>query len=71
MTEEMMNLYLEYKPTRVKITLDYPYVQINKAIINLEEETIEGQEDTDTDKLRDWLRRYGIKIYTSRGFKSL
>lgn len=49
----------------------YPKIHLNAAIIDVVERTIIGQEDDWTDKLRDWLRRHGIKIYTDRGFKSL
>ena len=53
------------------IDYNYPNVGINDAVINLETERITGTEDDDTDKFRDFLRRYGIRIYTKRPFKSL
>jgi acetyltransferase-like isoleucine patch superfamily enzyme len=49
----------------------YPIIQINKAELNIVNQTIKGEEDFDTDNLRDFLRRYGIRIYTSRPFGRL
>lgn len=53
------------------ISTDYPLIKLSRAMINVETCQIYGKEDDVTDTLRDYLRRYGIKIYTSRGFKSL
>lgn len=53
------------------IDYNFPIVAINDVVINLEDQTLTGTEDEDTDKFRDFLRRYGIRIYTKRPFKSL
>jgi acetyltransferase-like isoleucine patch superfamily enzyme len=54
-----------------EVTYEFPFVRINEAEIDLLEKRIVGKEDETTDKLRDHLRRYGIKIYTERPFLSL
>ena len=36
--------------------------------VNLETFAYEGLEDEDTDDLRDYLRKWGIRVYTPRGF---
>jgi acetyltransferase-like isoleucine patch superfamily enzyme len=49
----------------------YPEVRVKEVTINVETKTLVGHEDEDTDKFRDFLRRYGIRIYTERPFLSL
>ena len=49
-------------------TLTYPKIFCKNAVVDLEEKTINGTEDSETDDLRDFLRRNGIRIYTSRPF---
>ena len=53
------------------VSIIYPNIQINDFIINLETQSYKGKECKCSDDLRDYLRRYGIRIYTSRPFKSL
>lgn len=50
---------------------DYPNIYIDDAVIDVKAKTIKGIETTRTDKLRDFLRRYGIRIYTERPFVSI
>ena len=54
-----------------KLEFDYPFITIDDALINVETKTLIGTETITTDKLRDFLRRYGIRIYTERPFISL
>ncbi len=54
-----------------KFEYNFPVVQINNAIINVVTRTLIGEEDECTDRFRDFIRRYGIKIYTGRPFLSL
>lgn len=54
-----------------QIWWEYPLIRIGKVEIDLENKTLKGEEDNLSDMFRDYLRRYGIKIYTPRGFKSL
>lgn len=45
----------------------YPCVWVDQVIIDVEAMTLEGTETTDSDKLRDLLRRYGIRVYSEIG----
>ena len=53
-----------------KLRLDYPLLYFKEMIINLETFEYSGIEDDETDDLRDFLRKWGIRIYTTRNFKS-
>jgi acetyltransferase-like isoleucine patch superfamily enzyme len=57
--------------TKCSIRYGYPLVYLNGSIINVETKEITGEENIVTDMFRDHLRRFGIKIYTPRGFKSV
>lgn len=57
--------------TSVPAVWDYPVINTEDATINVETKEIIGIETETTDKLRDFLRRYGIRIYTERPFLSL
>jgi len=52
------------------IKVDYPYIEINEFRINVETFKYEGTEDEETDDFRDYIRKWGIRIYTHRSFKS-
>jgi len=52
------------------IIFDYPLIIIGEFKLNVENNTYEGKENEDTDDLRDYLRKWGIRIYTTRPFKS-
>jgi len=52
------------------IRISYPYIQINDFRINVETFRYEGIEDGKTDDFRDYIRKWGIRIYTKRPFKS-
>jgi len=46
---------------------DYPFIYIEEAIINVDTMTLQGTETIGSDKLRDLLRRYGIRVYSVIG----
>jgi acetyltransferase-like isoleucine patch superfamily enzyme len=46
----------------------FPVVEINSFTVNLLTREFSGEEDEVTVKFRDHLRRYGIRIYTDKGF---
>lgn len=46
---------------------NYPFICIEEAVINVDTMTLEGTETVGSDKLRDLLRRYGIRIYSEIG----
>jgi acetyltransferase-like isoleucine patch superfamily enzyme len=47
----------------------YPLVTINDLTINVDTLTCEGEHDEITDAFRDFIRRYGIRIFHKRGFE--
>lgn len=53
-----------------KITIDYPFVIMNNFKFNAETFEYWGEEDIETDDLRDYIRKFGIRIYTKRPFIS-
>lgn len=59
-----------YHNINPNIMLDYPNIKINDFVINVETFEFEGIEDSETDDFRDFIRKYGIRIYTSRPFVS-
>lgn len=72
--EMMTNILHRYNllsPLYKKFEFDYPFILLDDTTINLETKQITGTENLETDKLRDYLRRYGIRIYTERPFVSL
>lgn len=52
------------------IIVDYPHVTICDFRINVETFDYEGTENHITDDFRDYIRKWGIRIYTERPFKS-
>lgn len=52
------------------IVLSYPFIHVNKFTINVETLASYGIEDYATDDFRDYIRKWGIRIYTKRPFKS-
>lgn len=51
-----------------QLKLEYPLLRFKDFTVNLETFACEGLEDEDTDDLRDYLRKWGIRVYTRRGF---
>lgn len=52
------------------IKIDYPFIQLNNFRFNVETYHYWGDEDEETDDLRDYIRKWGIRIYTGRQFNS-
>jgi acetyltransferase-like isoleucine patch superfamily enzyme len=54
-----------------KIKWDYPYIDYSQGelVIDVDMEDCYGNENDETDRLRNYLRKYGIRIYTERPFK--
>ncbi|MBI4648413.1 MAG: acyltransferase [Bacteroidia bacterium] len=70
---EIVNNYAavaKYHQINPKIKIDFPYININNFRFNVETFEYEGIEDIETDDFRDYIRRWGIRIYTERPFKS-
>lgn len=53
-----------------RLRLEYPMLRFRDFALNMETFEYDGVEDEDTDDLRDYLRKFGIRIYTRRGFTS-
>lgn len=53
-----------------KMQLDYPKLRFKDFLMDLETFECFGDEDAETDDLRDYLRKWGIRLYTERGFAS-
>jgi acetyltransferase-like isoleucine patch superfamily enzyme len=53
-----------------RLKLEYPHLHFKNFSLNMETFDYDGHEDEDTDDLRDYLRKWGIRIYTRRGFTS-
>lgn len=48
----------------------YPMVYFRGLVINVETFNCYGTEDDETDDFRDYIRKWGIRIYTERPFRS-
>lgn len=68
--QDFLNL-MEYYETSGKIHIEasYPYIKINNLKINVKNLTYTGEHDCITDAFRDFIRRYGIRIFAPHGFK--
>lgn len=60
----------KYHNINPNIKVDYPYVKVNNFRFNVETFEYEGIEDEETDDIRDYIRKWGIRIYTNRPFRS-
>jgi len=72
-TEEIIANYLKiakYHDLEPEITIDYPMVKVDNFTINFETLEYSGEETVHTDDFRDYIRKWGIRIYTERQFSS-
>ena len=60
----------QYHGLNPKIKVDFPFIELNDFRFNVETFEYWGTEDEETDDLRDYIRKWGIRIYTERQFKS-
>lgn len=60
----------KYHGLNPKIKIDYPFIELNDFRFNAETFEYWGTEDEETDDLRDYIRKWGIRIYTERPFTS-
>lgn len=70
---EILASYTEianYHNITTNITVNYPHVTICDFKINVETFDYEGTENHITDDFRDYIRKWGIRIYTERPFRS-
>lgn len=52
------------------IKVDYPWITVNDFRVNFETFEFDGTETAETDDFRDYIRKWGIRIYTKRPFIS-
>ncbi|HOY37838.1 MAG TPA: acyltransferase [Bacteroidales bacterium] len=73
-TEHIISEYLkvaEYHELAPKIEIQYPVVSVNnKFFVNFETLEFNGEEDMVTDDFRDYVRKWGIRIFTGRNMVS-
>jgi acetyltransferase-like isoleucine patch superfamily enzyme len=60
--------YHSISPT---ISVEYPIIQVNNCQFNVETLAFEGKEDEETDDFRDYVRKWGLRFYSERPFKSV
>jgi len=71
--EEIVKKYLiiaNYHDLTPEINIEYPFVMINGFKIDVETFEYSGKESIESDDFRDYVRKWGIRIYTPRGFRS-
>lgn len=56
---------------RPKIHVAYPLVYVNRCKFNVLDLTVDGDEDRETDDFRDYVRKWGLRFYTDRPFRSV
>jgi len=61
----------QYHSISPVIRATYPIVHVNKCRFNVEDLTFEGEEDEETDDFRDYVRKWGLRFYSERPFKSV
>jgi len=60
----------EYHGINPEIKLAYPKITVNNCVFDVETFEYEGEEDRETDDFRDYIRKWGIRLYTKRPFRS-
>ena len=61
----------EYHGIDPKISVEYPWITVNQCRFNVETLAAEGTEDAETDDFRDYVRKWGLRFYTGRPFRSV
>jgi len=66
--KEFIKLISYYKVENFTFEMEYPFIKVNELTINVEKITYTGEHDTVSDAFRDFLRRYGIRLFAPHGF---
>ena len=66
--KDFCELVSYYEVTRLDISGEYPTLLVNDLVIDVKHMTYTGTHDEVTDAFRDFARRYGIRLYSPRGF---
>lgn len=59
-----------YHEINLNIMVDYPYIYVNKCKFDVEKLEFSGEEDKETDDFRDYVRKWGLRFYSDRLFRS-
>lgn len=73
MVKEIIESYVpiaKYHGINSEVRMGYPKIYFKDFIIDVNTFSYSGIEDSDTDDLRDYLRKWGIRVYTNRPFMS-
>lgn len=65
---EFTKLMEHYLIEKLDIQASYPFIKVNNLTIDTKNLTFEGQHDEVSDAFRDFLRRYGIRVFAPHGF---
>jgi acetyltransferase-like isoleucine patch superfamily enzyme len=72
--DEIINVHYlsiaKYHGIKPDIKIKYLFIEFNKFRFNVLTFEYWGEEDEETDDLRDYIRKWGIRIYTERPFRS-
>lgn len=60
-----------YHEISSNITINYPYIYVNECKFDVEKLEFSGKEDKETDDFRDYIRKWGLRFYSDRPFKSV
>ena len=66
--KEFRELISYYQVDNFTFELDFPFIKVNNLTIDTEKITYTGEHDTVSDAFRDFLRRYGIRLFAPHGF---
>jgi len=61
----------EHHNISLSIEINYPIIMVNDCSFNVETLQFDGPEDEYTDHFRDYIRKWGIRFYSNRPFKSV
>ena len=53
------------------IKFEYPIIIVNNCEFDVEKLRFTGEEDIETDDFRDYVRKWGLRFYSKRSFKSV
>ena len=53
------------------IVVDYPIICVNKCKFDADRLEFDGEEDEETDDFRDYVRKWGLRFYSYRPFRSI
>jgi acetyltransferase-like isoleucine patch superfamily enzyme len=66
--EEFKELLSHYQVDNFVFESNFPFIKVNNLTINAEDIKYIGEHDTISDAFRDFLRRYGIRLFAPHGF---